>query len=77
MECTDDVPMACYGGGDGGEVYCFIRMCGGCGRYVKADGSISFNGLEQYIKQPNATCSKCGRVEMPSIGWCPQGKEDS
>jgi len=73
IEFTDDVPTKCYGSDDSGEAYCFIRMCGECGRYVIADNSIFFNGLKQYIEQPNATCKKCGRVKMPSIGWCPQG----
>lgn len=51
-----------------GECATFIPVCMQCGRYVKADDSIQMNanGLR---KQPNATCSKCGRVEMLFEGF--------
>jgi ribosomal protein L32 len=46
----------------------FIPVCPKCGRFVKADNIILINdiGLK---KQPNATCSKCGRIEMPFEGY--------
>ena len=47
----------------------FIPVCSKCGRFVKADDSVEFNGLDEYIKQPNATCKKCGRIEMPCEGY--------
>ena len=48
----------------------FLRVCPKCGRFVKADKSITFNlRTEQPLKEPNATCKKCGRVEMPFEGW--------
>ncbi len=47
----------------------FARVCPVCGCFVKADETIFVNGLEGIKKQPNATCSKCGRVEMPFAGY--------
>jgi hypothetical protein len=47
----------------------FIPVCPNCGRFVKADSHLSFNGLGEYQKGANATCSKCGRVEMPFEGY--------
>lgn len=48
----------------------FVRKCSKCNRFVKADESIVTNrwtgGLK---KQPNATCKKCGRVEMVFLGF--------
>jgi len=51
-----------------GECATFIPVCMKCGRYVKADDSvqIGYSGLR---KQPNATCSQCGRVEMLFEGF--------
>lgn len=47
----------------------FIPRCMKCGRAVKADKKISFNGEGQPAKQPNATCSRCGRIEMIFEGY--------
>ena len=46
----------------------FVPVCPKCGRFVKADDSIFINdsGLK---KQSNATCKKCGRIEMPFEGF--------
>ena len=52
---------------DGGAQ--FVRVCPRCGRFVKADKKIRVNGAEDLVEEPNATCSKCGRVEMPFEGW--------
>lgn len=54
------------GYGDGAT---FLPVCPHCCRYVKADDHIRVNGLDEWIKEPNATCSKCGRVTMPFEGW--------
>ena len=40
----------------------FLPVCEKCGRYVKMDKSIQWNELYGVKEQPNATCSKCGRV---------------
>lgn len=47
----------------------FVPVCPHCGRFVKADASVAVNGLEERRKEPNATCAKCGRVEMPFEGY--------
>lgn len=46
----------------------FVPICSTCGRFVKADPTIMSNdaGLKP---GPNATCSKCGRVEMLFEGF--------
>ena len=46
----------------------FHAICPKCGETVKVDDSISISSNRDYIKQPNATCFKCGRVEMPFDG---------
>jgi hypothetical protein len=47
----------------------FIPVCPNCSRFVKADSVIHQNGLGELVREPNATCSKCGRVEMPFEGF--------
>ena len=52
-----------------GEGMTFVPICPKCGRFVKADNKVFANGIDEYIEQPNATCSKCGRIEMPFEGY--------
>lgn len=47
----------------------FIPVCPKCGRFVKADDAVTVNGFGEYVSKPNATCSKCGRIEMPFEGF--------
>ncbi len=47
----------------------FIPVCPTCGRFVTADDHVYLNGLEELVKGANATCKKCGRVEMPFEGF--------
>jgi hypothetical protein len=47
----------------------FVPVCPVCGRFVKADETVTVNGLGEYVSKPNSTCSKCGRVEMPFEGF--------
>jgi hypothetical protein len=47
----------------------FAPTCPVCGRFVKADATILANADGYYKEQPNATCKKCGRVEMPFVGY--------
>lgn len=54
----------CYG--DDGAT--FLPVCEKCGRFVKADAEITFDG-EGQPKGTNATCSKCGRIEMIWEGY--------
>lgn len=46
----------------------FVPVCPDCGQFAKADDSILINGLGEYKRQPNATCKRCGRIEMPCEG---------
>jgi len=47
-----------------GEGATFTRVCPNCGRFVKADDMSA-----AHPEEPNATCKKCGRVEMNFIGF--------
>jgi hypothetical protein len=60
----EGVRRAVYGDG-----MMFVPVCPTCGRFVKADESVTVNGFEEYIGKQNATCSKCGRVDMPFEGY--------
>lgn len=51
---------------EGGAV--FIPVCPNCGRYVKADDTVRFNDYGP-SEDCNATCSKCGRVNMIFEGY--------
>jgi hypothetical protein len=64
----ENAPLQLYGD------LLFVRRCPECGRYVKADPTLHYevNGLEQVrFTQPNATCSKHGRVLMEWAGYYP------
>lgn len=63
----ENLRRACYDV-DGSNLQ-FIPVCPKCGRYVKADKSIVTNMDGDFKRQPNATCKKCGRVEMLSEGY--------
>ena len=52
--------------GDGAT---FIRVCETCGRFVKADATMRFNGIGELADRPNATCAKCGRTHMLFQGF--------
>lgn len=69
VELDENTPMQFYG--DSPEVLAFIRLCPNCAKFVKADKEISITGEDQVKHQPNATCAKCGRVEMIFAGWWP------
>ena len=48
----------------------FIPVCPKCGRFVKEDENMMFTREGDFDrKQPNATCKKCGRIEMPFEGF--------
>ena len=47
----------------------FVPVCEKCGRFVRSDEKIIINGLEELVRQPNATCKRCGRVEMLFEGF--------
>lgn len=52
---------------EGGAV--FVPVCEKCGRFVKADKTIEVSEMSGLKKQQNATCKKCGRVEMLFEGF--------
>jgi len=48
----------------------FIPVCPKCGRFVKVDKSMMFNMEDDFDREkPNATCSRCGRMQMPFEGY--------
>lgn len=47
----------------------FIRVCPKCGRFVKGDAKIQLTAEGPPVQQPNASCRKCGRVQMPFEGY--------
>lgn len=47
----------------------FVPICEKCGRIVKADESIQTNEITGLKNEPNATCSKCGRIQMIFEGF--------
>ena len=49
---------------DGEGTMYFIPVCTNCGRFVKIDSEIYINGLGMLSAEPNATCSKCGRIRL-------------
>ena len=45
----------------------WFRVCPKCGRYVTADEATQ---IPEYLQnKPNATCKRCGRVQMPFAYW--------
>jgi hypothetical protein len=61
---SDSERMISY---EGGAV--FVPKCPKCGRYVKADPTVMCSEDAGLKRQPNGTCSQCGRVEMPFCGF--------
>jgi hypothetical protein len=47
----------------------FVPVCITCGRFVKADEFVLTNEDFGLSKEPNATCSKCGRTSMIFEGF--------
>ena len=50
-------------GDDYGTAY-ILPVCTNCGRYVKMDESINWNEYKGISPEPNATCSRCGRIHL-------------
>ena len=48
---------------------CFVPVCPKCKRTVKADESVTIYEYPPIIRESNATCPKCGRVEMIFEGF--------
>lgn len=64
---SENVPIVAYGERGDNEMQMYYRICPKCGRFVKPDDRVR---LPEYQgNDPNATCKKCGRVQMPFAGW--------
>lgn len=62
----ENTPTVAYGPFDS-DYAVYYRVCPMCGRYVKADPACR---LPEYLgADANATCKKCGRVQMPFCMW--------
>lgn len=46
-----------------------IPVCPKCGRFVKADETAAANEVTGLSRKPNATCKRCGRINMPFEGF--------
>lgn len=69
---SDLMPTITYGGDDEDEFggATFARTCPKCGRFIKADATVTLDWQGQPVKgESNATCSQCGRVEMDFVGY--------
>jgi len=64
---SEDPRAYVYYEGDGGTAV-FERRCRQCSRFVQADAIATFDGRGQIV-WPNATCRRCGRVQMLFTGW--------
>jgi len=69
---VSDEPYGPYQSYAGGAL--FLRKCPACGRIVKADNSVFANMLDEVSREPNASCSSCGRITMPFIGYFEDGE---
>ncbi len=65
----EEGPRVSYDCGDDGGHAQFVRVCPKCGRFVTADPTVMVSEVSGLKDQPNATCSKCGRVQMPFEGF--------
>ena len=65
----ENLRRVAYNCGEEGQAV-YLPVCPTCGRFVKADGSITTNE-EGVVDKTNATCSRCGPVKMPFDGFFP------
>ena len=61
-------PWISYGDESDGGPAIFVRRCPICFRFVKADETVRYNDFG-LADEPNATCSKHGRVKMLFQGF--------
>lgn len=62
----ENTPIVAYEAVDGAYPV-FFRVCPKCGRFVKADNATQ---IPEYLgSKPNATCKRCGRVQMDFAWW--------
>jgi len=58
-----------YAGSPGIGNAVFLPICDQCGRFIKADESVSVSEMDGLKDVPNATCSKHGRIKMVFEGY--------
>ena len=62
----ENTPIIVYGPHED-YYHAYYRVCPKCGRFVKPDPATRIP--EYQGAEPNATCKKCGRVQMPFCTW--------
>ena len=67
MNAYEGVRRVTYGEGEY-EGATFVPVCPQCGRFVKPDATKRFQA-ETIVDEPDATCSRCGRVQMLFEGF--------
>lgn len=67
MDYSEKTPITVYGK-QGEDSFAYFRVCPRCGRFVKSDDDCKMPAYQK--SDPNATCARCGRVQMPFLGWC-------
>lgn len=73
LDYGEYTPVVMYAEVDG-SCPVFWRVCPRCGRFVKADNATR---IPEYLgKDQNATCKKCGRVQMPFAWWYTEEDDD-
>lgn len=68
-ENYQDVRRVTYSNGPGDSDAVFLPICDQCGRFVKADPQINVHEWNGLADEPNATCSKHGRIKMIFEGF--------
>ena len=66
MSSYEGVRRIVYGDGEFAGAT-FVPVCR-CGRFVRADEAVTLDGRGQPVG-PNATCARCGRVQMLFEGY--------
>ena len=70
----ENTPTIAYGPHEG-DYHVYFRICPKCGRFVKPDEATRIP--EYQGNEPNATCKKCGRVQMPFCTWSSDEAEEA
>ena len=66
---VSEPPLTSFDSPYGGSLV-FAHVCPSCGRFVKADPVLLFKESADgiYSFEPNGTCARHGRIDMPFIG---------
>ena len=75
LEYGEGTPIISYGPTAENDYHVWYRICPKCGRYVKPDKACRIP--EYQGQEPNATCKRCGRVQMPFCTWDYDEVEDA